>query len=108
LLKIFFGSSINETPAFEHLNRIDISFCLGSNKINFNKFERINPERVKEIITGQEEKVNNSEFNLTTKLFFSIQSLMTFCIGKLDEDYHKIQSQFGDLIRAGANSDPRL
>ena len=108
LLKIFFGKNPNDVNIFEVVNNIDISFCLGNNKINFDKFERINPEKVKDIVTQQEEKSNNTNYNTHTKLFFMINSLLAFCIGKLDEEYHKIGNQFGDMVRANAHSDPRL
>jgi hypothetical protein len=108
LLKIFFGKNPNDVNIFEIINNIDITFALGNNKISFSKFERINQEKVKDLITQHEEKSNNTDYNFHTKLFFLINSILAFCIGKLDEDYHKIGNQFGDMIRANAHGDPKL
>jgi hypothetical protein len=108
LLKVFFGKSPNDLNIFDTINKIDISFSLSNNRFNFNKFERVNPEKVKDIITQQEEKCNNTDYNFHTKLFFLINSILAFCIGKLDEEYHKVGNQFGDMIRANAHGDPKL
>jgi hypothetical protein len=107
-MKVFFGKNVSDINIFEIINNIDISFVLSSNKINFNKFERVSQEKVKDIITEQEEKCNNADYKFYTKMFFLINSLLAFCIGRLDEEYSKIGNQFGDMVRANAHGDPRL
>jgi hypothetical protein len=108
LLRVFFGKNLNDINFFDIINKIDITFAMSSNKLNFSKFERINNEKVKDLITQHEPKSNSTEYNFHTKIFFLIHSILAFCIGKLDEEYHKVGNQFGDMVRANAHGDPKL
>jgi hypothetical protein len=106
LLKIFFKN--NGTNLFSIVSNIDISFCMSNNKINFNKFDRVNQERVRDILSAMEETCNCTEYSETSKLFFIIHSLLAYTLKTLDDEYSKLSNQFGDLVRNNAFNDSKL
>jgi hypothetical protein len=107
LLKIFF-KNCDMNDLFSIVSNIDISFCMSTNRINFNKFDRVNQERVKDILSAMEDTYNTTEYNISTKLFFIIHSLLAYTLKTLDDEYGKLSNQFGDLVRNNAFSDPKL
>jgi len=77
---------------------IEINFSLSNNRIDFAKFERINTESVKEILTsiGSEEH-NFVEYNLNSELFFIANTLFEFLIRNLDTQFGQLSSELGNI-----------
>jgi hypothetical protein len=77
---------------------IEINFSLSNNRIDFGKFERINTESVKEILTniGGEEQ-NFVEYNLNTELFFITNTLFEFLIKNVDTQFGQLSSELGNM-----------
>lgn len=77
---------------------IEVNFSLSNNRIDFSKFERINTESVKEILTniGSEEQ-NFVEYNLNTELFFIANTLFEFLIKNVDSQFSQISSELGNI-----------
>ena len=77
---------------------IEINFSLSNNRIDFGKFERINTESVKEILTniGGEEQ-NFVEYNLNTELFFIANTLFEFFIKNVDAQFDQLSSELRNI-----------
>lgn len=105
-------SSNNSEPLgidslFEYVDNIDVFYSITTNTINFSKYDVINPEVAKEVIANELEKQNSREFNLVTKLFFIIHSLLSYFVKGLDEQYTKAAQQLSELYRANMIQDPK-
>lgn len=111
LLKIFFeqqnflGLTYSEY-VFNIVSEIDPLFTLSKNKINFSKFDRVNPDLVKEIIENEEEEYNYKDYSLATQLFFGMNHLMAISIKSFDEELGFIANKYDDLIKENKTSDP--
>ena len=111
LLKIFFDedrSNYSDDLIFQIINKIDISYSISNNTINFDKFDRINAEKVKDLIGIEKEKQNLISQNKITKLFFIIHLILSYFIKTLDDEYAKIANQLNEMFRANLINDPRL
>jgi len=83
---------------FSFVKDVQVNFSLSNNRIDFAKFERINTESVKEILSsvGSEEH-NFVEYNLITELFFIANTLNEFLIRNVDSQFSQISSELSNL-----------
>jgi ubiquitin conjugation factor E4 B len=111
LLKILFDIQshlkINYSDfIFKVVAQIDPLFTLSNNKINFSKFDRINPDLVKEIIENEGDESNYKEYNLYTQLFFIISTISSLTIKSFDDEIQFISNKFEELYNENKTSDP--
>jgi hypothetical protein len=109
LLKLFFDkANYSEDMIFEIIDNIDVLFTLTNNSINYDKFDRVNSDKIKEMILTEMEKQNSKSFNKTTKLFFIIHCILTYFLKNLDDEYTKLANQLNDMFKMNMSNDPRL
>lgn len=109
LLKLFYEHiAYDKASVFEIVKSIDLFYCVSNNTINFNKFDRINIERCRDLVSVEAEKMNNKEFNLTTKLFFIIHNIISYYAKNLDDEYTKLATQLSNMFRSNMIQDPKL
>lgn len=111
LLKILFDIQshlkINYSDfIFKVVAHIDPLFTLSNNKINFSKFDRINPDLVKEIIENEGDESNYKEYNLYTELFFIISTISSLSIKSFDDEIQFISNKFEELLNENKTNDP--
>lgn len=89
---------------FSFARDIQINFSLSNNRIDFSKFERINSDSVKEILTqiGSEEH-NYVEYNLNTELFFIANTLFDFFVKNFDNQYSQISNEYSNFVENDPN-----
>jgi hypothetical protein len=83
---------------FLFAKEIQINFSLSNNRIDFGKFDRINTESVKEIVSsiGSEEH-NFTEYNLNTELFFISNTLFEYLIRNIDNNYGQLSNELANI-----------
>jgi hypothetical protein len=90
------------------IEQIDLMYSITTNTVNFSKFDTINSEKAKDIITNELEKQNLKEFNITTKLFFLCHVLLSYFVKSLDDEYAKVAEQLSTMYRSNMMNDPKL
>jgi hypothetical protein len=109
MLKFFFEkSNYTDDMIFEVIDNVDLLFTLSNNAINFDKYDRINSDKIKDILVVEREKQNLKNFNSTTKNFFTIHCILAYYLKNLDDEYTKISNQLNDMFRANMSNDPKL
>ena len=84
------------------------NFTLTTNKINFPKFDRINPENIKEYVESETENANGTSFSANTVIYYSIHILLNYVLKNIDEQYKKIAQEINIYIAARNFMDPKL
>lgn len=87
---------------------VDPLFTISSKFIEFKKYERVNPDIVKEIIENEEENQNFGEFNLITRLFFICHTLINLTIKPFEDEYSRLAEQYDELISSNSINDSKF
>jgi ubiquitin conjugation factor E4 B len=112
LLKIFFDQQTYLSKAysefiFKTVADIDPLFTLSNNKLNFSKYERVNPDLVKQIIENEEDdEYNYKDYNLTTQLFFIINNIAHLTLKTFDDEITQISQKLEQLYNENKTNDP--
>jgi hypothetical protein len=74
--------------------------------LNFDKFDRINLDLIKEIIENTDEEYDLKEYSLNTEIFYSINFLMNITIKSFDDEVNMINNKYEELLKENKTNDP--
>ncbi len=111
LMKIFFdlhttNFNLQSISIFKTIAEIDPLYTLARNNINFSKYDRVNADLAKEIINNEDDEYDYKEFNLTTRLFFTIHAMINISVKCLSDEVSKVAQNHDDMIQENKTSDP--
>ena len=90
-------SSITINNQLTAIASIDYLFPCSSTFINFEKQDRISQEYAKDIVELTADDQNNKDYNLLTKLFFTINCAANYLFKPLNEQYSRLMDQLYEL-----------
>jgi len=94
---------------FKLIEQVEPLYCITSKPINFNQYDKINPDIIKDFLNNFEiDMLNENEFNDTTELYFMIHVFLSYFIKTLYDEYSRAINNIGEMYKNNQNNDPKL
>ena len=112
LIKMLFDiHNINKSKnnLLQLIQQIEPLYCITTSPIDFGKFDKVNPDIIKEFVASFENDLpNGDDFNDTTILYFMIHILLSYFIKSIDDEYARTMGSINELYTRNETHDTKL